>query len=300
MEPLFTQAQLVLGIARLRDQKRIWIVNDWIINVDGTFVPQVCATVVSNGAVALVANAAVPDFPTVQGVCNLADFAVASMVMAATTRSPEHSPRNDFGKLSDGRYGYATLTLHRCETRIASFSIEVVFPAKTAYVARRPYEVLECAVLAENKTLRKKYAALLECGRVTCIGGAIVNIDGVYVPQVKACLNESRDATLPVAQLPTYEDVVEKGVHSVVAAMIMEAPATATPWIHRSRNGMLFGKNVQTHIVEGTGAFTPNARFTSNGLIIFDRIVGSAAAPAPAPAPDRRMRRAQLAPIAIR
>jgi hypothetical protein len=145
-------------------------------------------------------------------------------------------------------------------------------------------------MLAESKVLRKKFQQLVDAKRILIIREDvqslttsrtfIINVDGVYVPQLRDAVQAA--GTIALDQLPTAEDVVDKGCETFVSAMIMAAPETDAEWSRRSYNGMLYGRNVQARVPtpDVTGKLNPNARFTHDGYIVFERTPTATATPA--------------------
>ena len=259
----YTSAQVTLKLAKLRAEQRVWIVNDWIINVDGVFVPSVEAGLAAVPPV-------MPDFPTVQSVCHLVHASVVEMVMQAPMAAvhPRRSDRACFGKVNN-KAVRLDITLHDCGTRIKTLQMEYVLDREPGVVISSPYEILHSAMLAEDKSLRAKMNTLIAHGRALCIDNIVVNIDGVYVPQLLQGL-ECGAGIVSVASLPTREEVVEKGVYPVIAALIVAAPSTPAPWAYHAHNGVVYGKNVQVCAEPGVGILT-FGKFLLTGYVKFER-----------------------------
>jgi hypothetical protein len=178
------------------------------------------------------------------------------------------SDRLHYGKVNN-KVACADVTLHVCGSRIKTFKVEYVLGGEAAVVISTPYEILHSAMLAEDKSLHAKMSTLLAHGRALCIDNVVVNIDGVYVPELLQCL-EYGAGVVPVTSLPTHKDAVEKGVHPVVAAMIVAAPSTPAPWAYHAHNGVLYCKNVQVCVEPGVGHVTVG-KFLLTGHVKFER-----------------------------
>jgi hypothetical protein len=279
-----TTAEVSAKLATLRETGRVWIVNNWIINVDGVFVPQVSAALQAQPP-------RIPDFPTVQEVCALAHDDVVTMILNVPGTASCMTPRRMSSYIYCGHvnneFAFADLGLHPCGTRIATFTLDFVFrPSSsvrnfTTTTICSGYQLNESAMLAESKVLRKKFQQLVDAKRIlilredvpslTTSRTFIINVDGVYVPQLRDAVQAT--GTIALDQLPTAEDVVDKGCETFVSAMIMAAPETDAEWSRRSYNGMLYGRNVQARVPtpDVTGKLNPNARFTHDGYIVFER-----------------------------
>ena len=279
-----TTAEVSAKLATLRETGRVWIVNNWIINVDGVFVPHVSAALQAQPP-------RIPDFPTVQEVCALAHDDVVTMILNVPVTASCMTPRRMSSYIYCGHvnneFAFADLGLHPCGTRIATFTLDFVFrPSSsvrnfTTTTICSGYQLNESAMLAESKVLRKKFQQLVDAKRILIIREDvpslttsrtfIINVDGVYVPQLRDAVQAA--GTIALDQLPTAEDVVDKGCETFVSAMIMAAPETDAEWSRRSYNGMLYGRNVQARVPtpDVTGKLNTNARFTHDGYIVFER-----------------------------
>ena len=313
----YTQVQLDLKLAELQASNRIWIVNNWIINVDGTFVPQVERSMAT-------ATPSIPDFPTVQDmrVDDENGHAIIDLIMAAPVGIALPSQRNcsriHCGRIADN-FAFANLVLHPCGVRIAAFTLEYVFRGVNDSIACRPCSVVICpscatltrprtvqaeapfhvydsAVLAENRTLRVKFDELVAANRVLCVREhpqhtpsrtLIINVDGVYVPQIRNALASSSAVFVAIHDLPSVEAVIDKGYETTIAAMIMAAPSYPASTL-RCRHGIIQGRNVQVMIDNGDGVLCPSATMVSLKELLFarERAPQLPAVPAPAvPAP---------------
>ena len=286
----YTQMQLDLKLAELRDSNRIWIVNNWIINVDGTFVPQVQKSMAAAGV-----PPSIPDFPVLQDlfVTNRDVDDVVRLIMTAplglATPSRRACSHIYCGRIGDD-FAFGDIALHACGVRIASFTLEFVFrsvgdgcsctaPRPAILRAETQLHLYTSAMLAENKTLRTKFDELVRANRVLCIREhpqqapsrtLIINVDGVYVPEIRHAFASSGTTSVPILSLPTVEDVVDKGCETTVAAMIMAAPSSVAS-TRRARSGMLRGRNVQVMVDNGDRPLSSLGTLVSVRELLFKR-----------------------------